>query len=104
ISLIPVPGLPLVQPGDDLAKLLVDGIDKQGGVRQGDVIVVAQKIVSKAEGRIVQLDDVMPSSDALELGGRADKDPRLVQLILAESREVLRVRPGLIVVEDARGF
>jgi len=66
--------------------------------------VVAQKVVSKAEGRVVRLEDVEPSEEALELAHASLKDPRLVELILRESREVVRVRPGLIVVEDVRGF
>ncbi len=66
--------------------------------------MVAQKVVSKAEGRVVRLEDVEPSEEALELAHASLKDPRLVELILRESREVVRVRPGLIVVEDVRGF
>jgi len=66
--------------------------------------VIAQKIVSKAEGRVVRLQDVEPSNGALKLARQSAKDPRVVELILRESREVLRVRPGLIVVEDVRGF
>lgn len=104
VSLLPIRGLPLVRPGDPLADLLLAGADAWDGVQPGDVLVVAQKIVSKAEGRIVRLDDVRPSLQALDLAAHTDKDPRLVQLILEESRVVIRARPGLIVVEDRRGF
>jgi coenzyme F420-0:L-glutamate ligase/coenzyme F420-1:gamma-L-glutamate ligase len=71
---------------------------------EGDILVVAQKIVSKAEGRVVRLREVVPSTEAQALAEQSAKDPRIVELILRESREVLRIRPGLIVVEDVRGF
>ncbi len=71
---------------------------------EGDILVVAQKIVSKAEGRVVRLKEVVPSAEAQALAEQSAKDPRIVELILRESREVLRIRPGLIVVEDVRGF
>jgi coenzyme F420-0:L-glutamate ligase/coenzyme F420-1:gamma-L-glutamate ligase len=97
--------MPMVQPGDDLATLLL-GAAATTGLRfeQGDVLVVAQKILSKAEDRIVRLDDVTPSTRAIELAQETGKDVRLVQLILAESDEVVRSRPGLIIVQDRRGF
>jgi len=104
ISLLPVEGLPLVQPGDALADLIVASVESAGGVKDGDILVIAQKIVSKAEGRVVDLSTVEPSADALLLAEQAEKDPRLVELILRESRKVVRIRPGLIVVEDCRGF
>ncbi|MDQ2745246.1 MAG: coenzyme F420-0:L-glutamate ligase, partial [Chloroflexota bacterium] len=104
ISLLPVEGLPLIQPGDPLADLIVESVESTGGVQDGDLLVIAQKIVSKAEGRVVDLSTVEPSADALLLAEQAEKDPRLVELILRESRTVVRIRPGLIVVEDCRGF
>jgi coenzyme F420-0:L-glutamate ligase / coenzyme F420-1:gamma-L-glutamate ligase len=104
LSLLPVVGLPLIREGDALADLIVDRFSNTGGFRNGDILVVAQKVVSKAEGRVVRLEDVEPSEEALELAHASLKDPRLVELILRESREVVRVRPGLIVVEDVRGF
>jgi coenzyme F420-0:L-glutamate ligase / coenzyme F420-1:gamma-L-glutamate ligase len=104
LSLLPVVGLPLIREGDALADLIADRFSNTGGFRNGDILVVAQKVVSKAEGRVVRLEDVEPSEDALELARSSLKDPRLVELILRESREVVRVRPGLIVVEDVRGF
>jgi coenzyme F420-0:L-glutamate ligase/coenzyme F420-1:gamma-L-glutamate ligase len=103
-SLLPIRGLPLIAPGDLLADLIVQCAAEWDGFKLGDVLVVAQKVVSKAEGRVVRLDDVQPSPQAEELAARTDKDPRLVELILGESREIVRVRPGLIVVEDRRGF
>jgi coenzyme F420-0:L-glutamate ligase/coenzyme F420-1:gamma-L-glutamate ligase len=104
ISLLPIRGLPLIQPGDPLADLIVERASAWDGFQRGDVLVVAQKVVSKAEGRIVRLDDVHPSKEAQALARQTEKDERLVELILRESREVIRSRPGLIVVEDCRGF
>lgn len=105
VELLPVRDLPLIEPGDPLADLIVAACGSpDSAFEDGDVLVVAQKIISKAEGRIVRLDTVTPSPRALELAEQSQKDPRLVELILQESREVVRVRPGLIVVEDCRGF
>lgn len=105
LVLTPLLGLPLVQPGDDLAALLLAAILRQGlTLQDGDVVVLAQKIVSKAEGRYRALSEVTPSERALELATLTEKDPRLVQLILDESNEVLRARPGLLIVEHRLGF
>lgn len=91
--------------GDDLARLVLDGVAAAGDrLRDGDVLVLAQKIVSKSEGRLVRLDSVTASARAEELGRQSDKDPRLVELILSEAQEVLRVRPGVIVVQHRLGF
>ena len=100
-----ISGMPQVRPGDDLGALLADAIGRSGeSVRDGDVVVVAQKIVSKAEGRIVRLADVAPSPRAIELGARVDKDPRAVEIILGESVEVLRAVPGVLIVETRQGI
>ena len=89
--------VPQVRPGDDLGALLAEAIARSGEVlREGDVVVVAQKIVSKAEGRIVRLADVSPSPRALVLAARTDKDPRAVEVILGEAVEVLRAVPGVL--------
>ncbi len=105
VALFPIHGLPLIQPGDPLANLIVESMERAGQMfEQGDVLVVAQKVISKAEGRVVRLEDVQPAPEAEILAARTDKDARLVQLILDETNEVVRVRPGLIVVEDRRGF
>lgn len=101
----PVPNVPLIHPGDDLSSILVEKILNAGiTLIDGDIIVVAQKIVSKAENRLVNLQDVIPSPGALELGTASEKDPRLVELMLQESRSVLRYRPGTIIVEHKAGF
>jgi len=105
LTLIALPGIPDVQPGDDVGRLLLAALDGAGLAPQdGDVIAIAQKIVSKAEGRLVDLADVEPGERARELAGQTDKDPRLVELILRESDEVSRVRPGVIIVRHRLGF
>lgn len=103
-ALFPLEGLPLVRPGDDLVALLGEALAGIGGPRPGDILVVAQKIVSKAEGRFVRLADVVPSPRAVELAQITGKDPRLVEVILWDTAEVLRARPGLIIVEHRLGF
>ena len=105
LSLVPLAGFPLVEPGDDLARLIADAMEQNAlAPGAGDVLVLAQKIVSKAEGRYVRLADVTPGAEALALAEQAEKDPRLVELILAESSEVIRVRPGVIIVEHRNGY
>ena len=105
LQLIPLQGFPLVQPGDELDRLLKDSLQQnQLVLESGDVLVLAQKIVSKAEDRYVRLADVEPGAEALALAAQADKDPRQVELILRESAEVVRVRPGVIIVEHRLGY
>lgn len=105
MQLLALPGFPLVEPGDDLAALIGDALARAGlTLLAGDVLVVAQKIVSKAEGRYVDLAQVVAGAEARQLAEETGKDPRLVQLILDESVEVLRHRPGVIVVEHRNGW
>lgn len=105
LTLTALPGLPLVKAGDDLATLILHGLDSAGiQLQEGDVLVVAQKVVSKAEGRMVDLTTVQPSPEAITLAAEVEKDARLVELVLQESNEVLRKRPGLLVVEHRLGF
>lgn len=105
LQLIALPGLPLVEAGADLAVLIDAASAAAGeGLADGDIVVVAQKIVSKAEGRAVDLAAVEPSARARELAPQVDKDPRLVELILSESSEVLRHRPGVLVVVHRLGM
>jgi coenzyme F420-0:L-glutamate ligase/coenzyme F420-1:gamma-L-glutamate ligase len=105
LILTAVQGFPLVKSGDDLVGLTVQALSASGlTLLDGDILVFAQKIVSKAEGRWVNLATVTPSHRALELAQQIEKDPRLVELILKESRAVLRTRPGTIVVEHRLGF
>ena len=102
IRVIPLQGIPEIEEGDDLTALLADAADRMGGLEDADVVVVAQKAVSKAEGRVVRLDELEPSAQALELA--EDRDPRHVEAILQESVRVIRVRPPLIIVETRHGF
>jgi len=105
LELIALPDIPLVQPGDDLPQLIAAGLERAGeALQDGDVLVIAQKIVSKSENRFADLDGVTPSARAVELGEKTDKDPRLVELILSESREVLRYRPGVLIVAHKLGY
>jgi coenzyme F420-0:L-glutamate ligase/coenzyme F420-1:gamma-L-glutamate ligase len=105
VEILAVPGIPLVAKDDDLVALIGGGLARGGIVpRSGDVFVLAQKIVSKAEGRMVDLATVVPSTKAIELAGKVEKDPRLVELILSESVRVVRSRPGLLIVEHRLGF
>lgn len=105
LSLFAVPGIPLIQAGDDLAAILLDALATAGiELADGDVLVVAQKLVSKAEGRAVSLSLIQPSAAAVQLAAETDKEPAIVQLILDESSKVLRARPGVIIVEHKLGF
>ena len=104
LEIIPLPDLPLIQPGDDLPQLLGAAITRSGGLRDRDVLVIAQKIVSKAEGRYVDLNRVAPSARAITIAQQCEKDPRLIEVILSESSEVVRVRPGLIITRHRLGF
>ena len=105
LTLIPLRGVPLVQPGDDLAGIIVRALAaSKDTLLARDVLIIAQKVVSKAEGRLVDLKTVKPSQRALEYAQAAHKDPRVVELILAESTEVLRHRPGAIIVAHRLGF
>ena len=98
-------GLPSIQPGDDLAGLIRQGLARADlKLVTGDVLVIAQKIISKAEGRQCLLSSVQPSARADQLANETGKDPRLVELILRESRQVLRWRPGVLIVEHRLGF
>lgn len=105
MTLTALPGIPLVKPGDDLAGFILEAAGRVDlTFESGDLLVVAQKVVSKAEGRHVDLTKIMPSAEAVEIAGRADKDPRVVEVILSEAKQVLRVRPGVIIVEHRLGF
>lgn len=105
MTLTPLPGVPLIREGNDLGGIILSSLD-EAGIRliDGDVVAVTSKIVSKAEGRRVNLADVAHSQEATRLAEETEKDPRLVELILRESKRVLRSRPGLIIVEHKLGF
>jgi coenzyme F420-0:L-glutamate ligase / coenzyme F420-1:gamma-L-glutamate ligase len=105
VTLTPIPGIPLVRPRDDLAELLILACERQAiSPKEGDVLVLAQKVVSKAEARYIDLATVVPSARAQSLAAEVEKDPRLVEVILGESRRVVRRRPGILIVEHRLGF
>jgi|DewCreStandDraft_2_1066082.scaffolds.fasta_scaffold00117_21 coenzyme F420-0:L-glutamate ligase/coenzyme F420-1:gamma-L-glutamate ligase len=105
VRIIPVNGIGEVARGQDLARLIVEAAAAQGTpIESGDVVVVTQKVVSKAEGRLVALADVTPSPQAQELAARLDKDPRLVELVLRESRRIVRAERGVLITETRHGF
>jgi len=98
-------GIKLVEPGDDLGEIAVAALAANGVAPEDcDVLVVAQKIVSKSEGRYAELADASPSPGATALAAQLDKDPRLIEIILAESKRVVRHRPGLLIMEHRLGF
>jgi coenzyme F420-0:L-glutamate ligase/coenzyme F420-1:gamma-L-glutamate ligase len=105
LSIYSVVGIPVVNADDDLAEI-IDAALTSGGLslQDGDVVVIAQKIVSLAEGRKVRLDDVQVSAAAEELAAQTEKDPRLVELILQESEEVIRSKPGVIITRHRLGL
>lgn len=105
LTLTPLHHIPLIRQGDDLAEFVVNALEKNNiALEENDILVFAQKIISKAEGRAVNLVTVTPSERAIELAQQTEKDPRLVELILCESNEVLRTRIGTIIVEHKLGF
>jgi coenzyme F420-0:L-glutamate ligase / coenzyme F420-1:gamma-L-glutamate ligase len=105
VTMTALAGVPLVQPGDDLGAIAVAALAANGlAPEEGDILVVAQKIASKAEGRYVDIATVQPSERAIALAAELDKDPRFVEVVLSESKRVVRHRPGLLIVEHRLGF
>jgi len=104
ITVIPLTGIPEVKSGDDAARFIADAALDGAGLESGDVLVVTQKIVSKAEGRVIALDTVTPSAEAERLAAETEKDPRLVELILRESNGIVRQRGPVLITETKHGF
>jgi coenzyme F420-0:L-glutamate ligase/coenzyme F420-1:gamma-L-glutamate ligase len=105
LTLIPLTGIPLVKPGDDLGALVAAAANTAGlFLQDSDILVVTQKIVSKAENRFVHLDEVIPSPRAMELAQITGKDPRLVEVILWDTAEIIRASQGLLIVQHHLGF
>ena len=105
ISIRLLQGLPSIRAGDDLPELIFAALRRSDArLDDGDIVVIAQKIVSLAEGRLVRLDDVHPSAKAIDLADEVEKDPRIVELILAESTDVVRTKPGVIIVRHRLGI
>jgi len=105
VRVVPLEGIPLVRPGDDITALVLEAVARAGTrLADGDVLVLAQKMVSKAEGRLVDLRAVEPSPRAARLARQVAQDPRLVEVILSESRAVVRAEPGVLITETNLGF
>jgi coenzyme F420-0:L-glutamate ligase/coenzyme F420-1:gamma-L-glutamate ligase len=105
IEIFPVPGLPEIGSGDDLVRLIADAVKAQEfRVAPGDIFVVAQKIVSKAEGRIVRLDSIVPSERAVLWASEWGKEPRVIELVLREAKRIVRMERGVVIAETRHGF
>jgi len=106
LSLHAVPGLPIIRTGADLVELVAEAAESAAlSLRNGDILVVCQKVVSKAEGRIAELDTITPSPFALQIAAQTDgKDPRIIEVILRESRRIVRMDRGHLIVETGQGF
>jgi coenzyme F420-0:L-glutamate ligase / coenzyme F420-1:gamma-L-glutamate ligase len=105
LSILPVTRIPDIKKGDDLGKLIVDRLASQGDeLQNGDIAVISQKIVSKAEGRILQLSKVSPSTFAKTIAKETGKDPRQVEVVLRESKKIIRMRGGHLITETTQGF
>ncbi len=104
-SVVAVPGMPMVEPGDNLSAQILQALtDNRLELVDGDIVCLAQKVVSKAEGQLIALSNVTPGAEAEALAAETEKDPRLVELILRESTEVLRKRVGVLIVRHKLGF
>ena len=105
IALIPIPDIPQIQPGDDLVSILLDAIDQSKvGLKDGDILVMCQKIVSKAEGAVVDLKTVEPSPFAHQIADQWEKDPRIVEVVLQESKRIVMMKNGVVITETKQGW
>jgi coenzyme F420-0:L-glutamate ligase/coenzyme F420-1:gamma-L-glutamate ligase len=105
LTILPVKGIPDIKKGDDLGKLIVDKVEDQGEeFQQGDIAVISQKIVSKAEGRVLPLSKIIPSDFAKTIANQTGKDPRQVEVVLRESKKIIRMRAGHLITETSHGF
>ena len=105
VEILAVTGLPIVKKGDDLASLICHAAEKQGTpIQNGDIIIVTHVIVSRAEGAVINLDTIMPSEFAKSVAKRTGKDPRLVEVILRESRSIVRMQEGKLITESKQGL
>jgi coenzyme F420-0:L-glutamate ligase/coenzyme F420-1:gamma-L-glutamate ligase len=105
IALIPIPDIPQIQPGDDLVSILLDAIDQSKvGLKDGDILIMCQKIVSKAEGAVVDLKTVEPSAFAHQIADQWEKDPRIVEVVLQESKRIVMMKNGVVITETKQGW
>src|SRR5215813_2158328 len=105
LSVIPVRGIPEIESGDDVALAISNALAAKGSrILDGDVVVIAQKIVSKSEGRIVHLESIRPSTSAVDWAAQYDKDPRVVEVVLRQSTKIIRMERGIIISETRHGL
>jgi coenzyme F420-0:L-glutamate ligase/coenzyme F420-1:gamma-L-glutamate ligase len=105
ISLIPIPGIPQIHPGDDLPALLLQAIDAAHiGIENGDVLVICQKVVSKAEGAVIDLKTIEPSPFSEQIASLWEKDPRMMEVVLRESSRIVRMKNGVVITETKHGW
>ncbi len=105
LTILPVKGIPDIKKGDDLGKLILGKVEDQGDeFQQGDIAVISQKIVSKAEGRVLPLSKIIPSDFAKTIANETGKDPRQVEVVLRESKKIIRMRAGHLITETSHGF
>jgi coenzyme F420-0:L-glutamate ligase/coenzyme F420-1:gamma-L-glutamate ligase len=105
ISLIPIPGIPQIHPGDDLTALLLQAIDAAHiGIENGDVLVICQKVVSKAEGAVIDLKTIEPSPFSEQIASLWEKDPRMMEVVLRESSRIVRMKNGVVITETKHGW
>lgn len=105
IELFGLENIPIIDGKSDISLIIKEGIEKQGcGLKHGDIVLIAETLISKAEENFIKLDDLTPSEEAIDLANQAGKDPKLVQAILDESNEVIRVGPNFVITETKHGF
>ena len=105
IELIGLDNIPLVEPNDDICQIIKDAIEKQGCLlKHGDIILIAETLISKAEGNVIKLGDIIPSEESIIIAKQSKKDSKLVEAIINESREVVAVGPDFIITETKQGF
>jgi len=105
VTIIGLEDFPLVKAGDNLAEIIVKTATKNGvEIKDGDVIVVSQKIVSKAEGRVIKFEEINPSEQAIKLAGKVQRDPKLIELVLKETKQIIKASSEILIVKDKRGL
>src|SRR5713101_9410436 len=105
LSIFPVMGILYIKKGDELGKMIVEKVEEQGDeFQQGDIAVISQKIVSKAEGRVLPLSKIKPSDFAKTIANQTGKDPRQVEVVLRESKKIIRMKGGHLITETSQGF
>ncbi len=104
VEILGLETIPDIKPGDDIGKMIVEAAEREGvGIREGDIIVVTHKIISKALGLVVDLSEIEPSREAIEIAEKTRKDPRFVELILREAKKILKINPPYIITETHFG-